>query len=357
MTDLSQASPAAPPVWRTWLRKPDPLLLAVAAIPATLALLAPAQALASLSFTGNALSKIAPFLVMAVIAAAWIKASGADRQVALAFQGRESRMVAFASLLGALSPFCSCGVIPIISGLLGAGVPLAPVMAFWIASPIMDPNMFLLTAGGLGLEFAVAKTLAAIFMGLFAGLATMAVVRLGGERGSSLRRAPRSAAARRWMSEQQQGIAQPKPVWRFWQEPARAQVFVTDAANNGWKLLRWMTLAFLLESLMLAYLPGETIAAWLGKADWTAMPLAVLVGVPAYLNGYAAIPLVAGLIELGMNPAVGLTFMTAGGVSSIPAMMAVWGLVKRRIFALYLGLGALGALLSGYGFAAWLALG
>ena len=61
----------------------------------------------------------------------------------------------------------------------------------------------------------------------------------------------------------------------------------------------------------------------------------VLLGIPAYLNGLAAIPLVGGLIDMGMNPAVGLAFMVAGGVTSIPAAMAVWALVRPRVFALY----------------------
>ncbi len=67
-------------------------------------------------------------------------------------------------------------------------------------------------------------------------------------------------------------------------------------------------------------------------------------------------PLVAGLIEMGMNPAVGLAFMVAGGVTSIPAALAVWGLVQPRVFALYLGLALAGSLCVAYGYAAWLAL-
>jgi len=58
--------------------------------------------------------------------------------------------------MGALSPFCLCGVIPLIAALLSMGVPLAPVMAFWLASPIMDPSMFLLTSGEIGMDFAIA---------------------------------------------------------------------------------------------------------------------------------------------------------------------------------------------------------
>ncbi|HCI47951.1 MAG TPA: permease, partial [Rhodospirillaceae bacterium] len=49
----------------------------------------------------------------------------------------------------------------------------------------------------------------------------------------------------------------------------------------------------------------------------------------AYLNGYAALPLVGGLVEQGMAPGAALAFLVAGGVSSLPAAIAVWALVKR----------------------------
>jgi hypothetical protein len=67
------------------------------------------------------------------------------------------------------------------------------------------------------------------------------------------------------------------------------------------------------------------------------------VGVPAYLNGYAALPLVGGLIGQGMAPGAGLAFLVAGGVTSLPAAIAVWALVKPRVFALYIALSLAGA--------------
>lgn len=352
MTDLTQSTPLGSLLSPgALLRRIDPPLGVAAALLLGLGIAVPDQAWKSLSFTLGALGSIAPWFALSMLAAAGAKATGADQLVAHAFVGRQSRMILLAALFGALSPFCSCGVIPLIAGLLSAGVPLAPVMAFWIASPLMDPNMFALTAAGIGFEFAAAKALAAIGMGLFAGFATLAAQRAGGV-DAALRGSPSSCAAK----AAQRLLVPPKPVWRFWQEGPRAQVFVTETAKNSWKLARWMTLAFLLESLMVAYVPGEAIATWLGGSGGLAIPLAVAVGVPAYLNGYAAIPLVAGLIDLGMHPAVGLAFMLGGGVTSIPAMLAVWSLVRPRIFSLYLGLGAVGALLSGYAFAAWLGL-
>ena len=90
---------------------------------------------------------------------------------------------------------------------------------------------------------------------------------------------------------------------------------------------------------MLAYIPAELIASLLGGTHWWSLPAAVAVGVPAYLNGYAAIPTVSSLIDLGMAPGAGLGFILAGGVTSIPAAMAVFALVKHRVFAWYVALG------------------
>jgi uncharacterized membrane protein YraQ (UPF0718 family) len=75
--------------------------------------------------------------------------------------------------------------------------------------------------------------------------------------------------------------------------------------------------------------------------------IAALVGMPAYLNSYVAPPLLAGLIDQGMSNGAAMAFMIAGAVSSIPAMAAVWSLVRRPVFAAYIGLGVSGAIVSG----------
>jgi hypothetical protein len=211
----------------------------------------------------------------------------------------------------------------------------------------MDPSQFVLLTAELGLGFALAKLAAAIGLGALSGFATMGLMRLGAA-GEALRHAPKrcgkckSAAAPK----------APAPVWRFWEEDARARMFLVEGAASAWFLLRWLALAFVLESLMVAYVPAHAVAHWLGGGDLFAIALAAAIGVPAYLNGFAAIPLVAGLIELGLSPAVGLTFMVAGGITSIPAAIAVYALVKRRVFALYLVYALAGSMLAGYGYLA-----
>ncbi|MCB1815863.1 MAG: permease, partial [Candidatus Competibacteraceae bacterium] len=107
----------------------DRVWLTIAVLFAGLALLNPIQAGSSIEFTLQALWDVLPFLLLSIAIAAYAKASGADNLIARAFQGRTLPMITFAAAMGALSPFCSCGVIPLIAALLAMGVPLAPVMA------------------------------------------------------------------------------------------------------------------------------------------------------------------------------------------------------------------------------------
>ena len=98
---------------------------------------------------------------------------------------------------------------------------------------------------------------------------------------------------------------------------------------------------------MLAYVPAEAIAGLVGGDSIWAIPFAAVVGVPAYLNGFAALPLMSGLMEMGMAPGAALAFMVAGGVSCIPAAIAVFALVRPPVFFWYLGLALAGSLIAG----------
>jgi len=329
------------------LRRIERAWLVTAAVFAVLALTAPEQAQVSLGFVLEALVGIAPFLLLAIAVAAYAKASGADGLIAKAFQGRTVSMIAVAAIFGGLSPFCSCGVIPLIAALLAMGVPLPAVMAFWLASPLMDPSMFVLTTGELGLDFAIAKTMAAIGIGAGGGYATMALmgrgvfsdplrpeVGDGGCGGSTVRQA--------------------KEVnWSFWRDDARVATFTREGVATTLFLLKWLTLAFMLESLMIAYVPASAVAELLGTGNAWAIPIAVVAGVPAYLNGYAALPLVSGLLGMGVAPGAGMAFLIAGGVTSIPAAIAVWALARPQVFAWYITLSFAGALTAGLAFQAY----
>jgi uncharacterized membrane protein YraQ (UPF0718 family) len=297
--------------------------------------------------TADSLIGIAPYLLVAIAISAYAKASSADNLIADVFQGRAVTMIAIAALFGALSPFCSCGVIPLIAALLAMGVPLGAVIAFWIASPLMDPTMFFVTASVLGLEFAVAKTIAAIALGAMAGYATLAMTSRG-----YFADAVRPGIGDGGCAGSRARVRKPV-VWRFWNDGTRRATFVGAAGSVVLFLAKWMALAFTLQHVMITYVPREAIEAALGGQNVLAVPVAVLVGIPAYLNGYAALGLVSGLSEAGMAPGAAMAFLLAGGVTSIPAAVGVWALARPPVFVWFAFLAFTGALAGGWMFQAW----
>ena len=68
-----------------------------------------------------------------------------------------------------------------------------------------------------------------------------------------------------------------------------------------------------------------------GGGDGLAVVIAVI---PAYPNGYAAIPLVHSLIDPGMPASTGLAFMLAASMTSISATIAIFSLAKTRLYDL-----------------------
>lgn len=310
-------------------------VLALAAV----ALLDPPGLVPVLDFALRALAGTAPYILFAVLVLAGLRATGADALAARAFQGSQTRMIVMAALIGGLAPFCSCEVIPFIAGLLALGAPLSAVMAFWLSSPLIDPPTLLITAGALGWPFAIGKMLAAVGLGLLGGFAVRLIVAGGGLAGP-VTRAPR----RRGCGGTRDAA---RPVWQFWAETERRSRFWTDLRDNGLFLVKWLSLAYVLEAVLVRYLPADLIAQMVGGSGILPVILAAVLGMPAYLNGYVAPAMLAGLIEQGMSPGAAMAFIVAGAVSSVPAMAAVWALVQPRVFVLYLGLGLGGAILAG----------
>ena len=319
----------------------DPVFKIMVLLLALLTFFDSPQLSTSLVFTISSLWEMLPFFALAIGFAAFAKATNSDVLIAKAFSGNPVRSTIVAALIGAISPFCSCGVIPLIAAMLSAGVPLAAVMAFWIASPIMDPEMFILTAAGISVNFAIAKTIAAIAMGLMAGF-TVLLIQRSGFLSNPLRTQINTGCASSCSAPETKTVS-----WKFWLEPERRQIFKSESYSISLFLGKWLTLAFFLESLMIAYVSSEWIVKYVGDDNALAIPIAAIVGAPSYLNGYAAIPLVSGLLEIGMTPGAAMAFVTAGAVSSVPAAVAVYALVKKPVFVLYISLGLFGAIVSG----------
>src|SRR5208337_2697925 len=76
--------------------------------------------------------------------------------------GRASRLsvgasVFLAAVLGMVSPLCTYGTVPVVLQLFLTGVPLAPLVTFLSTSSHMNPQLFMLTWGGISPTMALAR--------------------------------------------------------------------------------------------------------------------------------------------------------------------------------------------------------
>lgn len=330
-------------------------------------------------FVGESLWQVWPAFLLSVVLGVLIRMLHLDGVIRRVFESRVGIAILLATFVGAFSPFCSCTVVPVVSGLLLSGVPLAPVMAFWIASPTMDPEIFALSVATIGWPMALMRLIATFILSLAAGYLTLVLTRSGWLTSSTLHtiRPAQSCSegvvsALATTDEVQPMMMQSAVVasggegscmlpftsnpvagnwWHILQQSFRTMnwsLFGRDVVVQSWLLGRWLVVAFVLEALIILYVPQTLIAGVLGTNNPLAIPLATLIGVPLYLSNISALPIVAGLLEQGMQPGAGIAFLLAGPVTTIPAMAAVWGVVQRRVFIVYLGIGLIGAVVLGW---------
>ena len=323
---------------RQGLARLDPVWVAVVAIPILLGILVPGQLWPTMTFVAGSLASTAIYIVLAVLMIGWLMAARAEGLISRSLQERKLALVILAALAGSVSPLCSCEVIPVIAAMIAAGAPMSAAMAFMLSSPITDPPMFLITISALGLEFAIGKTIAAVAIGLFGGFAMVALERI----------IPMQSPA---SPDSCNSSCSDSPLgtfdWRFWRTAERVKVFKSEVLRNTMFLMKWLLLAYTLESLMLAWVPASWISSTLGGDGLWPVVLGTLLGIPAYLNGYAALPLVSGMIEQGMAQGTAMAFLVAGGITCIPAAMAAWAVLGSTAFASYIAFAISGSILVG----------
>lgn len=112
-----------------------------------------------------------------------------------------------------------------------------------------------------------------------------------------------------------------------------------------------LTFAFAAEFLLRDLLPAQMLASYVGEDSAFAIPLSVIVGAPMYLDGYAALPLVRGLLDSGMSPGAAFAFLVSGGAISIWGVLAVVAVLRPPAIVLFVSLAVIGSVMLGYAFA------
>ena len=260
-----------------------------------------------------------------------------DETIKRALGGRHRILGSFLGAgFGALTPFCSCSTMPLLLGMLNAGVPFASAMAFLFASPLLNPvivSLFILLMGWkiTALYFAV-TFLAAIVIGLMLdSLGFAAQVK--------------SVAAVRGCCDCEQA------------EDAKSRV--QRSARFAFSLFRQLVPYLLLGAGIGAFIhgfvPTELISSIAGSGNPFAVPVAAIIGVPIYIRAETMIPIGLALIEKGMSTGAVLALVIGGAGASIPELTLLSAIFKRKMLAAFVLTIIAIAVAVGY-LANWLAL-
>ncbi len=130
-------------------------------------------------FTLKEMLKVFPVFVFSVFLGVLLQELDLDALIGKAFSKRMVLSIILGVVVGAFEPLGSCMIVPIIVGLLLGGVPLPAIMAFWVASPGIDPEIFTQTVAFLGWPLAITRLVAVVIMSLAAGLITWGVMSRG----------------------------------------------------------------------------------------------------------------------------------------------------------------------------------
>ena len=297
-------------------------------------------------FAAANLWEMAPIVLAGLLVTAFLTATGSIGVLVATFDTRELMAIVVVSLIGAVPPVCGITVLPLVAGLLAAGVPLAPVMAFLLSSAVTDPQMFAITVATLGLPFALGKTVAAFGIGLFSGGITWAVVRAG-----RFREPVRQSSVLQALMPRSSCCVSDETSWRFWREPERVAVFRDTCWNMARLVVLLLGAAFVAEYFVKLYLPEDALAGLVGRDNPLSVPVAALLAAPLYLDGYAALPLVRGLVDRGMAEGAAMAFLISGGIICVWTAVPVFALVRLPVFLAYIAMALAGSTLAGWGYA------
>jgi len=239
--------------------------------------------------------------------------------------------------------------------MLATQAPWAPLVAFMVSSPLTSPSELLLSAGLFGWPFALTFFVGTIGLGLAAGAVAAAVERTGWLRDQARVRSDSSCdtgecqVAAPALAGAGSGPGTPSAA-QMEQERGDLQLaeFARELRSVGARLTGFFLAFTTVGYLVIEAIPTAWISEWLGNGSTFALPLAALLGIPAYVNTEASLPLVAALVAGGMSTGAALSFLVTGAGTSIGAIAGLLVIARRRVVSLVVALLFAGALTMGW---------
>ena len=307
---------------------------------------------------------------------------------------------------GAFTPLCACGTMAVVIGLLSTALPWGPVMAFLTSSPLMSPDTFIMIAGVINIKFAIALTLASIIIGLVSGGLTHVIEKKTNFIKDQLRlsKSPKAQACdcssiaseaacdcssiaseatcdcSSVASETACGCSSvvPKAVCGCSSSAADAKQAISENTNAFMRMMKkirikevgkalidvglkqillYFTIFAGVGYLIQSFVPTSVIMSLFRGDSMFSVPLAALIGLPLYVSGEGAIPLIKALMDGGAGEGAMMAFMITGPATSAWVIAGITAFMRKKVIGLYIGFVFVGGVLMGYLYQLLIAMG
>jgi len=236
-----------------------------------------------------------------------------------------------ASLLGIITPFCTCSAIPLFLGFLEAGVPLGTTFSFLVASPMINEVALVLLFGLFGWKVAFIYIASGLVIAILSGIV------IGHLKVENL------VEEFVYKSKFNGQLKLPELTWKQRIDYARDYTF--DIVKKVWL---YILFGIGIGAWIHGYVPTDLIVQYAGNGKWYAVPLAVLIGIPLYSNAAGIIPLVSVFTEKGVSMGTTLAFMMAVTGLSLPEFMILKKVMKIKLIVIFAGIVGIGIVFTGY---------
>lgn len=237
-----------------------------------------------------------------------------------------------ASLLGIVTPFCSCSAIPLFLGFVESGVPLGVTFSFLIAAPMINEVAVILLYGLFGWKVALIYIVTGLSIAILAG---WIIGKLKLEKW-----------VESWVYETKLGN----------DESSEDKIPFDSRITMGFdgvkeiigKVWIYVILGILVGAGAHGYVPEDFMASLMGKSAWYSVPLSILIGIPLYSNAAGIIPIVSVLIEKGASLGTALAFMMSVIALSLPEMIILRKVLKMPLILTFIGIVGGGIMMVGF---------
>jgi len=237
-----------------------------------------------------------------------------------------------ASILGIVTPFCSCSAIPLFLGFVEAGIPLGVTFSFLIAAPMINEVALVLLIGLFGWKVAVIYVITGLVIAIMSGFI--------------IEKLKLTKYVEDWVYSthaKHNSLIENKLSFSD-----RISTGITTVKEIVGKIWIYIIIGIAVGAGAHGFVPEDYLAGALGDQNWYSVPLAILVGIPLYSNAAGIIPIVSVLIEKGVSLGTALAFMMSVIGLSLPEIIILKKVLKWQLIAVFIGVVALGIVLVGF---------